>query len=100
MAIETLCDFCHRPDPTFWHLTTAFVVTVTNKTIDSEEGGNWAACTNCDALLDAGDAAGLTQAYALAETMRGHRVTSRAMQGVATFHRAVVAHLQPGKIPL
>lgn len=57
---ELLCDFCSEPSPTWCYPAETFIA-MTVGPVSSTSDGGWAACDECQRLIEAGDRQALAQ---------------------------------------
>lgn len=89
-----LCDFCSAPDPAWCYPARTFVAYCT-PTVVGESVGAWAACDQCQALIEADDRRGLAQ-RSLDELIRKHPEASAAAgvlhEELTALHREFFEH--------
>jgi len=81
----TRCDFCSAPDPEWWYHAQPFssmVVGVNDKTGEAMtrtfvDDGEWAACSDCKAIIESGDHEALAERSMTSE----HHVSYREAIG-------------------
>ena len=97
-----LCDFCSDPSVIFRYPTQSFVAYVAAG-IAGESVGDWAACTTCHGLIQAGDRLGLSE-RSLRTLLEKHPEMQDAeaelRAQIADFHRMFFANQAGAALPI
>ena len=96
------CDFCSVPGPV-WRYPARSFIAYCAPDVAGESVGDWAACTICHRLIEAGDHSGLLERtiHALLEKSPDLRKAEAEIRDqIAHFHRMFFAHQSGAALPV
>ena len=99
---SSICDFCSDPNVTWQYPAQSFIAYAVAGIV-GESVGDWAACTTCHRLIEAGDHSGLLEQSLrrlLEKNPEMRPAEAELRERLARFHRMFFGHQTGAALPV